>query len=61
MLEALLFTYAGQFGQPFPLRECADMREIDLINLIYECLQTNTPYREGMKVTKRTFGAPGEK
>ena len=61
MLEALLFTYKGQFGVDFPLADCADMTEIDLINLIYECLQENKLYKEGMKVKNRVFGAPGQK
>lgn len=61
MLELLLFTYQDQFGAEFPLQDCADMREIDLINLLYECVQTNTPYQDGMHAKKRVFGAPGEK
>lgn len=61
MLEVLLFTYKDQFGEEFPLKQCEDMREIDLINLLYACVQTNKPYREGMRVENRVFGAPGQK
>ena len=61
MLELLLFTYKEQFGEEFPLKQCEDMREIDIINLLYECVQSNTPYREGMHVQNRSFGAPGQK
>lgn len=61
MLEALLFTYQGQFGEAFPLQECSEMREIDLINLLYTCLLKNQPYYEGMRAEKQVFGAPGQK
>lgn len=61
MLEVLLFTYREQFGEAFPLKQCEDMREIDLINLLYECLQKNKPYQEGMHAENHVFGAPGQK
>lgn len=61
MLEVLLLTYKNQFGEDFPLKEFAGMREIDLINLLYTCLQDNTPYHEGMQIEDRVSGAPGQK
>lgn len=61
MLEVLLLTYKNQFGTEFPLVQFEGMREIDLINLLYTCLQDNKPYHEGMRVDERVNGAPGQK
>ena len=54
-------TYENQFGEPFPLGDFTQSTEIDLINLLYYCLQENQPYRDGMHVQNRVFGAPGQK
>ena len=43
MLELLLLQFEQQFGYPFPLRECEDWAEIEVINLVYDCLQKNDP------------------
>ena len=61
MLETLLFAYEDNFGEPFPLKKCEGMIEIDLINIIYYCIQEHEPYKEGMSVVSRVFGAPGQK
>lgn len=56
MLELLLVQYKEIFGEDFPLADFEDCIEIDLINIIYECVQTNTPYREGMKSSRKIAG-----
>jgi len=61
MLETLLFAYADQFGEDFPLKSCEGMREIDLINLLYYCVQENEAYRPGMNYEERVFGGPGQR
>lgn len=61
MLEALLFTYKGQFGEPFPLKECEGMTEIELIDLLYSCLRSNQPYGTGMHADYHVTGAPGQR
>ena len=43
MLELLLLQFEQQFGYPFPLRECEDWAEIEVINLVFDCLQKNDP------------------
>ncbi|MDO4616188.1 MAG: hypothetical protein Q4B03_01865 [Lachnospiraceae bacterium] len=62
MLEALLFTYYNQFGEEFPLDKCAGLPEIDVINLVYECLESNQPYAGNTTVKENRFPyAPGLK
>lgn len=61
MLEALLFTYQGQFGEPFPLKECEGMTEIEVIDLLYSCLRTNQRYSSGMYADDHVSGAPGRR
>lgn len=46
MLEVLLAQYFDQFGQEFPLKEFAGKSEIELINVIYACVESNEPYDE---------------
>ena len=43
MLELLLMEYERTFGFPFPLLEVEDWAEIEVINLVYDCLQYNDP------------------
>ena len=47
MLEMLLMQYADQFGCPFPLKSFEGKSEIEVINVIYDCLQTCEPYDPG--------------
>lgn len=62
MLETLLRQYEDQFGTMFPLKEFENRPEIEVINILYECLQGGTPYETGMRVTENRFGdAPGMK
>lgn len=62
MLEALLFTYREQFGEEFPLEQCAGLSEIDVINLIYACLENNRIFDGNKEVKENRFPyAPGLK
>ena len=53
MLEVLLFQYKDMFGEDFPLAEFKDAREIDVINIIYDCVANNHRYSEGEKPWKK--------
>ena len=43
MLELLLMQYEQQFGHPFPLFDVEDWAEIEVINLVFDCIQNNDP------------------
>lgn len=60
MLELLLRQYEETFGKPFPLLKVKGVREIDVINILYECLYSNTEYYDNMPVPENRFpDAPG--
>ncbi len=60
MLEMLLITYRDQFGEEFPLEKCAGLPEIDVINLVYDCLDSNRPFDGNTTVKENRFPyAPG--
>jgi hypothetical protein len=61
MLEVLLRQYEDQFGVPFPLMDFAEHPEIEVINILYDCVQEGKPYEDGMKPHGNRFGtdAPG--
>ena len=59
MLEILLIQYREMFGVDFPLKELEGSSEIDVINIVYGCLQSNEAYRPGMPVKDYVLGAPG--
>ena len=61
MLELLLMQYEMQFGYPFPLKECEDWAEIEVINLIYDCMQLNEPDRRERPVVNKFPTAPHSK
>ena len=61
MLEMLLMQYKDMFGDAFPLKQFTDSREIDVINILYDCVLTNTPYKPGKEVQARITDAPGLK
>ena len=61
MLEVLLFQYKDMFGEPFPLAQFADSREIDVINILYDCVSNNLRYDPSRKVESRISDAPGLK
>lgn len=45
MLEAFLFTYRNQFGEEFPLEHYEGKTELEVVDIIIGCLQTNKPIR----------------
>mgnify|MGYP006989018261 CR=1 FL=1 len=61
MLEVLLFQYKDMFGEDFPLEEFADKREIDVINILYDCVSNNVIYDSGRPVRRVISDAPGMK
>ena len=58
MLEVLLNEYLARFGEAFPLEKLAGMAEIEVINILYECVDKNIRYTPGMKVENRFPDAP---
>ena len=58
MLEVLLNEYLARFGEAFPLEKLAGMAEIEVINILYECIDKNIRYTPGMKVENRFLDAP---
>ena len=61
MLEILLIQYKDMFGSDFPLAEMEGRSEIDVINIIYGCLQNNEAYSRGMPEKAYITAAPGLK
>ena len=61
MLEILLIQYKDMFGADFPLRELEGRSEIDVINIVYGCLQNNEPYARNMPEKAYITTAPGIK
>ena len=59
MLEMLLFQYNDMFGEPFPLKLFAGKPEIDVIDILYDCVSHNKRYVEGMKASVHIDDAPG--
>ncbi len=58
MLELLLLQFEQQFGFPFPLLEVQDWAEIEVINLVYDCLQQNNPNLRKRPTVNRFPTAP---
>ena len=60
MLEVLLFQYKDMFGEDFPLVEFKDRREIDVINILYDCVSNNLRYDGTRLVRNIITDAPGQ-
>ena len=60
MLEMLLMTYESQFGKRFPLEDFSECKEIELINILYECLEKNDPNIKQAPEINRFPDAPGQ-
>ena len=60
MLEVLLFQYKDMFGEDFPLEELAGKREIDVINIVYDCVSNNLRYDPDRRVEAKILDAPGQ-
>ena len=61
MLEILLIQYREMFGTDFPLAQLAGQSELDVINIIYGCLQNNEAYSHGKPVKQYITEAPGSR
>ena len=61
MLEMLLVQYEEMFGEPFPLKQFAGTPEIDVINIIYDCILNRLPYDPHRKLKYTVTGAPTSK
>ena len=59
MLELLLIQYRETFGEAFPLLQFDGEPEIEVINVLYDCLSKGLPYDPNRKVERRVHGAPG--
>lgn len=44
MLEKYLQEYKNAFNEPFPLMLCRGCDDIEIIELIIECIEAHTPY-----------------
>ena len=58
MLEVLLFQYKDMFGEDFPLADFADRKEIDVINILYDCVSNNIMYDPGRPLKEIITDAP---
>lgn len=55
-----MFTYREQFGEEFPLEKCVGLSEIDVINIVYNCLESNQLFDGNTTVKENRFPyAPG--
>lgn len=59
MLEVLLMQYRDIFGVDFPLADFEGTSEIEVINIIYDCVHNNVPYSEDMEIKTKIMDAPG--
>ena len=59
MLELLLMTYKDMFGEDFPIAEFAGTPEIDVINILYDCVRNNLPYDPNRTIKAEITDAPG--
>lgn len=58
MLEVLLNEYEARFGEAFPLEKLVGKAEIEVINILYECIDKNIKYTAEMKVENKFPDAP---
>lgn len=61
MLELLLIQYRELFGEDFPLAKFDGEPEIDVINILYDCVSKNLPYSPDRKFDRKIQDAPGLK
>ncbi|MCR5824932.1 MAG: hypothetical protein K6G54_00045 [Oscillospiraceae bacterium] len=61
MLELLLLQYRELFDEAFPLADFEGKPEIDVINILYDCVSRNLPYSPERTFTRRITEAPGYK
>ena len=58
MLEMLLMQYKDMFGVDFPLKDFTDSAEIEVINLLCDCVLSGKPYEKGQESSGRITDAP---
>jgi len=46
MLEVLLMQYREIFGEDFPLLQFEGKQEIEVINILYDCVSKCLPYHD---------------
>ena len=61
MLELLLMQYREIFGEDFPLLQFEGKQEIEVINILYDCVSKGLPYSPDRKIDYRITEAPGFK
>ena len=61
MLELLLLQYREIFGEDFPLAKFDGRQELEVINILYDCVQNNLPYDPERRITPKITEAPGVK
>ena len=61
MLELLLQQYREMFGEDFPLAKFDGEPEIEVINIVYDCVSKNLSYDPERKIDRKIQEAPGVK
>ncbi len=61
MLELLLWQYRELFEEDFPLADFAGEPEIEVINILYDCVSKNLRYSPNRQIERRIPEAPGIK
>lgn len=61
VLELLLMQYREIFGEDFPLLQFEGEQEIEVINILYDCVSKCLPYSPNRKIDRRITEAPGLK
>ena len=59
MLELLLQQYREIFGEDFPLAKFEGEPEIEVINIVYDCVSKNLRYDPNRKIERKIQEAPG--
>ncbi len=59
MLEVLLWQYRELFDEDFPLARFDGEPEIEVINILYDCISKNLRYDPERRIERRVTGAPG--
>ena len=61
MLEVLLMQYREIFGEDFPLLQFEGKQEIEVINILYDCVSKCLLYDPNRKIDHKITEAPGIK
>ena len=57
----MFLQYKEIFGSDFPLAEFVGRQELEVINILYDCVLNSLPYDPERKITPRITEAPGVK